>query len=172
MSRRSAQQQNFWVGVLLIAAVIGWLWWRSRQHLPAASLSATDPRCVALPTLWQHVYHPDRLEVHDACRTVTGTVRHIRREPDGDLHVQVELDAGQENLLNDANVLQQHGFLVVEFICEAPVRQADAMSACANWSYPERADHGAHMALTGAYVLDREHGWMELHPVSDVASLR
>jgi len=48
------------------------------------------------PVLMRHVYHPQRLKVLAACKTVTGVIDLIRLpEPDGDTHVNVKLDPGQ-----------------------------------------------------------------------------
>src|SRR5690348_1467817 len=71
-------------------------------------------------SLWQHVYHPDRLHVVGQCMTVRGTVTEVRREPDGDLHI---LLAGHSALVNSANVTYEHGDLVLEEICQGPVTQ-------------------------------------------------
>src|SRR5947208_9106311 len=40
-----------------------------------------------------NVYHPDRLTVLSPCKTVTGTVRSVRHESDGDYHIALEVDA-------------------------------------------------------------------------------
>lgn len=39
-------------------------------------------------SLWQHVYHPDRLQAVGQCKTITGTVTEVRQEPDGDMDSQ------------------------------------------------------------------------------------
>jgi hypothetical protein len=68
---------------------------------------------------------------------------------DGDLHVA--LDTGGV-LTNAVNVSREGGNLVVEFM-------------------PRDGGHlpapvvGEHIRLTGAWVLDANHGWNELHPV-------
>ena len=51
-------------------------------------------------TLWQHVYKAYRLKVIEQCKTVSGTIKLIRKEKDGDLHIQLKLDKGQRKLLN------------------------------------------------------------------------
>lgn len=122
-------------------------------------------RCDA--ALWKHVYHAYRLHVISPCKTVTGTVETVKREPDGDLHIG--LQAGKD-LVNTANVRYQHGWLVIEAICEGAVTQADAVAACRGFSSPVRVPHpGQMVAVTGSYVLDADHGWLELHPVSSLA---
>lgn len=113
-----------------------------------------------------NIYRSQRLIVLERCITALGTVLSVRREPDGDLHVQLRLDPGQESLLNRGNLGQQSGTLVVEFICVGVVTQNDAVESCATYSNPlEIPAVGAHILLTGPHVLDTHHDWMEIHPV-------
>jgi hypothetical protein len=39
-------------------------------------------------SLWNHVYHPARLQVVNQCMEVKGTIRDMRGERDGDYHIQ------------------------------------------------------------------------------------
>jgi hypothetical protein len=122
-------------------------------------------------SLWDHIYHPSRLQVNDPCITVTGTIQSIRTEKDGDLHIRLKLDPEFTNLLNDRNVAGQFGNLVVEPVCQGTVIQPDAMAACQNFHQDINVPSvGTHVTLTGAYVLDLQHGWMEIHPVTSIAS--
>lgn len=119
------------------------------------------------------VYHPDRFIVRNPCRTVTGTVRFVRAEPDGDYHVRLALDPPYADLVNDRNRAEQQGGLVVEIVCDNPVSQQDAVATCAGVSSALRLPPpsvGAHISVTGPYVLDTSHGWMEIHPVYEYQS--
>lgn len=119
--------------------------------------------------LWKHVYHRSRLKVVKPCQTVTGTVVSIRPEKDGDLHVQLRLDSQFAGLLNAINKSKQGGNLVIEPVCSGVVTQADAVQVCHGFrqSFPA-LKVGAHVKVTGTYVVDSEHGWREIHPVSSV----
>ena len=114
-----------------------------------------------------HVYNPQRLHLLAACTRVTGTIAAVRSEPDGDLHVLLRLDPGQERYINAKNISDQQGDLVLEPVCIKSVTQADAVSACAGYVNPLSVPAvGTHTAVTGAWVLDADHGWLEIHPVA------
>jgi hypothetical protein len=83
--------------------------------------------------------------------------------------MQLQLDPGQEALLSQANLSAQGGNLVLEAICEHVVTQADAKGVCENFQAQiKRPSVGQHVAVVGRYVLDTEHGWMEIHPVLSI----
>ncbi|MHB8578198.1 MAG: hypothetical protein ACYDCQ_23040 [Dehalococcoidia bacterium] len=102
------------------------------------------------------VYHPSRLQVLDPCRTVTGTIARVRVETDGDYHVALAADPGYDDVLNARNLTIQKGALVIEVI---PADQREVA----------RPFVGDHIAVTGAFVLDRDHGWLEIHPAWRIA---
>lgn len=130
-------------------------------------------------TLLQHVYHPQRLKVLKPCATVTGTIvdathgkrkQGCRSEADGDLHCWLHLDPGQEAYINAMNVKNEGGNLVFEPMCQHRVTQTDAKAACKNWRQGLTLPPvGTHVKLTGASVLDTQHGHKEVHPVSAIA---
>ncbi len=134
---------------------------------PAFSNTTTSQACDQ--SLWNHVYNPSRLQVITSCLTVTGTVDEIRHEADGDLHILLKLDVGQEGLLNNGNIANQHGDLVLEPVCVDPVSEADAVQACSGFTNTVHIPVvGEHVAVTGSYVLDTNHGWNEIHPVTAI----
>jgi hypothetical protein len=133
----------------------------------ARSASARPGGCD--PALWQHVYHPYRLHVISACRTVTGTVEDVQQEPDGDTHILLKPDPRYAGLVNAGNTRWEHGDLVLEPICAGSVSQADAVAACRGFtSRVSSVSAGDRVRVTGSYVLDADHGWMEIHPVSRI----
>ncbi len=144
---------------------------------PGLAPSATSTQCDA--TLWTHVYHPQRLIVKNQCAVVTGTTvdatngkKHdgVRHEADGDTHGWLKPDPEFESLLNAGNISDEGGNLVFEIVCRFPVTQADAKTACQNFT-----DHvtlppvGSHVRIVGTYVQDTFHAkWMEIHPVTSI----
>lgn len=147
--------------------------WATNFRAPAESRATPSASVVAQPATaatcgdpHAHVYNPDRLQLLAACVTVTGIVDAVRKERDGDVHILLHLDPGQEKYLNAKNA-QELGDLVLEPVCVDAVTQADAISACVGYSNPLRMPSiGAHISATGPWVLDRDHGWLEIHPVS------
>jgi hypothetical protein len=97
------------------------------------------------------VYHPQRLHVKSRCRVAVGIVHKVRFEAyDGDVHIDLRLDPGQEELLSDGNE-RVGGNLVVEVIPQD--RQRVALPA-----------EGARIQVVGPWVSDTQHGWNEIHP--------
>jgi hypothetical protein len=126
---------------------------------PPGPVGALDAEGCRTGEVLAGVYRPARLQVLTPCLTVTGTVQEVRIEPDGDYHVQLALDPGQEALVNRRNQTIQHGYLVVEVI---PADQRNLAPPLPH----ER------VAITGAHVLDRDHGWLEIHPAWSITPLR
>jgi len=118
---------------------------------PVDPIPSNSPVCRSSSPL-EGVYNPWRLRVVANCITVTGRIARVARMADGDYHIDIQLDPPFANLINRRNVTRQHGALVSEVV---PVDQAGIA-----------APHvGDHVEVTGAYVLDKLHGWMEIHPV-------
>jgi len=128
-----------------------------------------------------NVYHPDRLLIIGACKTVSGIIRSITHEADGDYHFDLALDPAFASLINNGNVTGQHGWLVAEIVpadepgC-TPGKPPKPVSGTYNYGYCTGADIttppiGTHVSVTGPYVLDQIHGWMEIHPVWRIVRL-
>lgn len=124
-------------------------------------------------TLWEHVYHAKRLVVIESCKSVTGVIISKKKEKDGDFHIRLRLDAGQEHLLNNKNYRNQDSCLILEPICVNEVTQENAKAACTGFInqvvIPKK---GQHVRVTGAYVLDAKHGWTEIHPITKIEILK
>lgn len=150
-----------------------------RTHVSTTSTRESEgPSCDV--SLCEHVYHgrfataQDRLAVLNPCVTISGTIVNARQEADGDWHVQVALDPEFSSLLNQVNLERQQGYLVLEPMCSNRITQADVLQerVCDNFNQTFSPDLiGYRIAATGAYVLDREHGWTELHPVTSIVRI-
>lgn len=140
------------------------------------TLLQLDPGCRREPMA--NVYVPQRLSVLDECKRVSGTVLKITPEEDGDVHIDITPDPQFIALLNERNYSDIQGALVVEIVpadqpgCVPgqPPRLPQAgrdfgLCTGANLAAPPV---GAHVTVTGPYVIDREHGWTEIHPVWDL----
>jgi hypothetical protein len=166
---------------------VGWVWSKfvdisqsphapGQPTIPEVTL-ASHPGCDA--SLWNHVYHPQRLIVKQSCIEVTGTIVDatngkqadgMRHEADGDTHGWLKPDPQFQNLLNAGNKTAEGGNLVFEIVCRYPVKQADAVAACKGYKNQITIPPvGSHVRIVGTYVQDTFHAqWMEIHPVSSI----
>ena len=137
----------------------------------AVTTSSSSNQCDQ--SLWNHVYQSSRLQIVNRCITVSGVIESIRAEPDGDSHIRLKLDSQFTELINLANIKDQFGDLVLEPICQHTVIQPNAFFACNDFHQNINIPPiGAHVKVTGSYVLDTWHGkWAEIHPVSSITSL-
>jgi len=157
--------------LLLVFAACAFLIYRAVQLAQDSESEKSGPDTVAQcdHSLWNHVYHPGRLQILAPCVSVTGTVEEIRKEADGDYHVLFRLDQHFESLLNQKNLSRQQGDLVLELICQGKVRQADAVDSCSGYEGPNfDPEIGQRYLASGPYVYDADHGWNELHPVNSM----
>lgn len=122
-------------------------------------------------SLWDHVYHPARLEIVSRCFTVTATFVQCKDEADGDRHCLFDVDPAFKYLIVVVNEINK-GYLVVEPICQRPPTQADAIDSCIGFQQPfvEPAP-GQHVSITGALVHDLDHGGhTEIHPFTRIVA--
>jgi hypothetical protein len=115
----------------------------------------------------ENVRDPQRLRALRRCVTATGTVRFAQRENDDDIHISLALDRKDRHLLNDGNRRKHQGTLVVEIVpadqpgCRTGERVRYGRCTGANVRTPRS---GERIRVTGPWVLDRPHGWNEIHP--------
>jgi hypothetical protein len=97
------------------------------------------------------VYHPDRLKVKRRCHVAVGTVEKVKAELyDGDIHIELKLDPGQDGLLSSGNA-RVGGTLILEII---PWDRSRVLVP----------DVGQRIEVVGPWVDDTAHGWNEIHP--------
>jgi hypothetical protein len=115
-----------------------------------------------------NVHEPGRLRVVSRCMTASGVVTIGTRQKDGDLDLFLKPDRGSARLLNDRNRRYTRGSLLLEVVpadqpgCRKGQPVTGGTCTGANVRSPRS---GTHVTVTGPYVLDRDHGWMEIHPV-------
>jgi hypothetical protein len=138
------------IGVILVAAVAGWRLTARRAGPPAS------PYCRSGDPL-ASVYHPSRLVVKSRCRVAVGTVEVVRFEDyDGDVHVELRLDPGQDGLVSRGNE-RIGGNLLLEIVPldrgRVPIPRV-----------------GERVSAVGPLVDDTAHGWREIHPAWAISS--
>ncbi|MEP6705640.1 MAG: hypothetical protein ABJB34_12605 [Acidobacteriota bacterium] len=131
--------------------------------------SKNSPGAKCDPTLWQHVYDAARLEVISECKLVTGIIEELDHNEDGDTHMLLRLDPGQEDLLKKKNISKKDGDLVIEVVCANPIKEKKVGAVCDGYSSGVRIPAvGEHVKVTGSFVLDSHNGWTEIHPVTSI----
>jgi hypothetical protein len=136
------------------------------------------------------VYLPFRLHVKSRCVTVRGRVDCVRREPDGDVHIELRLNRAYRHLLTAANAYQRcpghrGPHLVVEIIPQnAELPFTDNSATRAGFVTPKAPKPGQRVKVTGPYVWDTNAlhdliypgrhiaNWAEVHPAWNVTVIR
>lgn len=140
---------------------------------PAPAVAATSDGCRDGDPL-ENVRDPGRLKVLKRCVTATGTIHFAQREKDDDVHISLRLDRKHRYLLNDGNRRKHHGTLVVEIVpadqpgCRKGERVRYGKCTGADVRTPKR---GERVRVTGPWVLDKPHGWNEIHPAWKIERL-
>lgn len=123
-------------------------------------------------TVWKYVYNPGRLQVIEMCKTVTGVIEESSANKDGDQHMLIKLDKGQETLLTKRNIQKKQGDLVLEAVCANNVSQKKVGNTCSGYVNKIKIPAvGAHVKVTGSYVIDSHNGWAEIHPITKIELL-
>lgn len=140
----------------------------------AAAIAYRGLECRADPHA--NVYLGLRLILIRPCVKVEGVVYTAERAPDGDMHIGLYLPPALAGaVLDEYNVLARGGRLVVEVVpadqagCTpgsppaASDQPARSLGLCtgANIAAPASGDR---IAVIGAYVIDAQSGWTEVHP--------
>ena len=137
----------------------------------SARADGVTPSCDA--SLWSHVYQPKRLVVVEPCIEVTGVIVESDANSDGDQHLLLRLDPGQEKLLKKRNMKKKGGALVIEIVCANPATKKKEKAACAGYvNHIAIPSVGAHVRVSGSYVVDTHNNWTEIHPISQIQAIR
>ena len=104
---------------------------------------------------------------------VTGLIEEAGTEDDGDEHLLLKPDSGQEGILNKKNAKKKDGNLVIEIVCANPVKLQKVKAACNGYLNNIVVPAvGAHVRVTGSYVIDTHNGWAEIHPVTKMEVIK
>jgi hypothetical protein len=148
--------------IIVVVAAVGVAVYYTHQ----ASIVGTPSLCRDPNNISSHIYNPARLQTVKDCATVSGKVDNVITEDDGDYHVWFHVDSQYANLPNSVNNDYRQGDLLAEIICATTVNQQDAVLACENYTnHVLLPTVNQNITVTGPYVLDSTHGWMEIHPV-------
>ena len=124
-------------------------------------------------SFWKYVYNPERLQVINKCKTVTGVIEESSADEDGDQAMLLKLDNGQEDLLTKRNTKKKHGDLVIEAVCANKTNSGKVGNTCVGYinkiQIPKLGDH---VKVTGSYVIDSHNGWAEIHPITKIEMLK
>ena len=124
-------------------------------------------------TFWKYVYNPERLQVIDKCKTVTGVIEESSADEDGDQHMLLKLDNGQEGLLTKKNKKKKQGDLVIEAVCANKTSLGKVGNTCNGYinkiQIPKLGDH---VRVTGSLVNDTHNGWNEIHPITKIEIIK
>lgn len=126
------------------------------------------------------VHGPDRLKVLNRCAVFQGTVSEApAKNPDGDVSFSASPDAGYASMLNAIN--RSKDGLHIEIVprdqpgCTPgqPVHVGDVphLGICSGRDVVA-PPLGAHVRIIGAWVLDRNNSWYEIHPAWSIKILR
>ncbi len=135
--------------------------------------SADTSAAACDSSIWKYVYDPTRLEVIDKCMTVTGVIEESSADDDGDQHMLLKLDEGQDNLLKKKNIKKKTGDLVIEAVCMNNITNPKVGGACKGYINHVRLPKvGEHVKVSGSYVIDSHNGWAEIHPITKIEILK
>ena len=114
------------------------------------------------------VWASERLKVLSKRVTIKCFITNVSSELDGDYHILVALPDSSKYLLNDENTSYQNGYLVTEIV-KAHKTILNIFSKTDNkLPIPQAGDS---VIITGPWVLDRIHGWNEIHPIDSITIL-
>jgi hypothetical protein len=122
---------------------------------------------------WKYVYNPSRLDVIKKCKTVTGVIEESSVDDDGDQHMLLKLDKGQDDILTERNMKKKQGDLVIEAVCaNKPVLKKVGNTCNGYINKIQLPKIGDHVSVTGSLVIDSHNGWAEIHPITKLEVLK
>ena len=124
-------------------------------------------------SLLKYVYNPERLEIVDKCKKVTGMIEESSANDDGDQHMLLKLDNGQDDLLTKKNIKKKQGDLVIEAVCANKTTLLKVGNTCNGYiNHIQLPKVGDHVRVTGSLVIDSHNGWAEIHPITKIEVIK
>ena len=94
-------------------------------------------------------------------------------DEDGDQHMLLKLDNGQEDLLTKRNIKKKQGDLVIEAVCANKPRLKKVGKTCKGYINKIQIPQvGEHVKVTGSLVIDSHNGWAEIHPITKIEVIK
>ncbi|TCJ12119.1 hypothetical protein EPD60_16330 [Flaviaesturariibacter flavus] len=135
--------------------------------------ASTAPAAPCDTAIWRYVYNPARLQVIEYCKTVTGVIEETNADDDGDQHMLLKLDNGQESLLTKKNMKKKQGDLVIEAVCANKVLLKKVGATCEGYlNHIQLPKVGDHVRVSGSLVNDTHNGWNEIHPITRIEPIK
>lgn len=92
---------------------------------------------------------------------------------DGDQHMLLKLDNGQEELLTKKNIKKKQGYLVFEAVCANKTTLGKVGNTCNGYINKIQIPKlGGHVSVTGSLVNDTHNGWNEIHPITKIEIIK
>jgi hypothetical protein len=140
---------------------------------PMQNITDTNSSIDCDTSLWKYVYNPSRLEILDKCKTVTGIIEESSADEDGDQHMLLKLDNGQDGLLTKKNIKKKQGELVIEAVCANQTTLGKVGHTCDGYVNKIQIPNlGEHVKVTGSLVIDTHNGWAEIHPITKIEIIK
>jgi len=115
----------------------------------------------------EKVHYPYRLKTIEKEKTISGVVKKVKGELDGDIHIRLVII--DKTLLTNNNLKHEDSCLVLEIVCA----KESIFSICKGYQnnipIPKVGDS---IQVTGPYVYDKIHGINEIHPIENLIVLK
>lgn len=136
-----------------------------------SSESISLPKTNCDQNIWKYVYEPDRLFIIQPCVTLSGVVERVDLESDGDNHIYFRLDNTNPKLVNIFNQIFAGSDIIAEMVClnEKQIDDQKIGDVCSGYENKIPLPRpGMHIRMFGVLVLDKNVGWLEIHPVTQI----
>jgi hypothetical protein len=106
------------------------------------------------------VHHPYRLKTIQSNKQVSGIVKRVSKELDGDIHIRLKIN--NDTLLTKNNFKHEDSCLVLEIVCATK----SIFSICKGYDNQIKIPNvGDSIYVEGPYIYDKIHGINEIHPI-------